>query len=108
MAVVPGPKLDPRPLALFGGGDATRIGGASRLAARRWDFLEATGIFLGSEGTGGASTALGTPRAGDGSRNVRSDIDPLLPRRSRVGLTDPATELPIDDCEPDLRSILFV
>jgi len=30
-----GPKLDPRPFALLGGGDATRMAGASKLAALR-------------------------------------------------------------------------
>lgn len=34
-AMVPGPKLDPRPLAMLGGGDATRVTGPSRLIARR-------------------------------------------------------------------------
>ena len=69
-------------------------------------------IFFGIDGTGGASAALGTARAGEGSLKVRSDIDPLLPRRSREcpggPLADPATELPIDEVEPDLRSILLV
>lgn len=40
--VDPGPKLDPRPLALLGGGDAMRMAGASKLAALRWD-LEGIG-----------------------------------------------------------------
>lgn len=65
-------------------------------------------IFFGIAGTGGASTALGTGRAGEGSRNVLSDIDPLLPLRSKLGRVDPATELPIEDADPDLRSILLV
>jgi len=72
---------------LFGGGDATRIAGASKLAVRRWDWggiaAVACWMFLGITGTGGASIALGTgdDRDGDGSRNVRSDIDPELPLR---------------------------
>lgn len=33
-----GPRLEPRPEALLGGGDATRIGGASILTARLCDF----------------------------------------------------------------------
>lgn len=66
------------------------------------------GIWVGIDGTGGASGALGTPLDGEGSRKVRSDIDPLLPRRSRLGLVDPATELPTDEFEPDLRSIRLV
>lgn len=104
--VVPGPRLDPLPLALFGGGDKTRIGGASILVALRCGFD--CEILFGIAGTGGASGALGTPLDGEGSRNVRSDIDPLLPRRSRGGRDDPATELPTDDVEPDLRIIRFV
>jgi hypothetical protein len=39
---------------------------------------------------------------------VRSDIDPLLPLRSRSGLVGPPTELPIDEVDPDLRIVLFV
>lgn len=64
------------------------------------------------DGTGGASGELGTARAGEGSRKVRSDIDPLLPRRSRAlpcgPLVDPAIELPIDELEPARRSIRLV
>jgi hypothetical protein len=67
--------------------------------------------FFGIAGTGGASAALGTGRAGEGSRNVRSDIDPELPLRSSCDpggpLVDP-TELPIEEVEPLLRSVLFV
>lgn len=102
-------------MALFGGGDATLIGGASRLAARRCDFCGITGacwIFLGMAGTGGASAALGTPREGEGSRNVRSVIEEELPLLSSCGLgcpfVDPATELPTDDVEPLLRIVRFV
>lgn len=107
-----GPKLDPRPLAILGGGDATRGGCVSRLAARRCEFDN--GIFFGSAGTGGASSALGTcgDGCGDGSRNVRSDIEPALPLRSSVDpggpLTDPRVELPTEEVEPALRSIRFV
>lgn len=101
-----GPRLDPRPFVLLGGGDVNRAGGASILAALRCELDCA--IPFGIAGTGGASIALGTPRDGEGSRNVRSDIEPLLGLRSSSGLVDPATELPIDDVEPDLRSILFV
>lgn len=86
--------------------------GGSMLAVRRCAADIVRVIIFGIEGTGGASAALGTPRAGEGSRKVRSDIDPLLPRRSRVWpsgpLVDPAIELPIDELEPALRSILFV
>lgn len=111
-----GPRLDPRPLALFRGGDATLIGGASRLAARRCDFAGIVGaaccIPLGIAGTGGASTALGTGCEGDGSRNVRSDMDEELPLRSSCDpggpLDDPATELPTDDVDPLLRRVRLV
>ena len=69
-------------------------------------------MFFGIAGTGGASGALGTACDGDGSRNVRSVIDPELPFRCNVGLCspciDPATELPIEEVEPDLRRVLFV
>lgn len=106
MLVAPGPRLDPLPLVLFGGGDETRMPGASILVALRCAFD--CEILFGIAGTGGASGALGTPLDGEGSRNVRSDIDPLLPRRSSVGLVAPATELPTDDVEPDLRIIRFV
>jgi len=112
---VAGPKLDPRPLAI-GGGEATRIGRGSTLAALRPDFSgidgEACFMFLGIEGTGGASGALGTgcDRPGEGSRNVRSDNDPELPRRWSCDpdgpFTDPA--LPMEEAEPDLRRVLFV
>lgn len=94
---------------------------ASRLAALRWDFAGIVGavccMFLGIAGTGGASGALGTgcegcDRIGDGSRNVRSVIDPELPLRSSCDpggpLVDPAAELPTDDVDPALRSVRFV
>ena len=106
-------------MARFGVGEATRIGGASRLVARRWDFDGIAGapfgfetMFLGIVGTGGASGALGTAADGDGSRNVRSVIDPELPFRCSAGgrepETDPAVELPNDDADPLLRIVLFV
>ena len=47
---LPGPRLDPLPFEVFGGGDVIRVG-ASRLAVLRWPFE----IFLGIAGTGGAS-----------------------------------------------------
>jgi hypothetical protein len=66
-------------------------------------------------GTGGASEAIGTPRtgerAGEGSRNVLSVIDPELPLRSSGGappLCDPLTELPIEDVDPVLRIVRLV
>lgn len=98
------------------------MAGASRLAALRWDFAGIIGasvccMFLGIAGTGGASGALGTGcdgcvRIGEGSRNVRSVIDPELPLRSSCDpggpLVDPATELPTDDVDPALRSVRLV
>jgi hypothetical protein len=69
--------------------------------------------LLGIAGTGGASEALGTAcdRAGEAARNVRSDIEPELPLRSSWApggpLADPV-ELPTDEFEPALRSVLFV
>lgn len=113
----PGPRLDPRPDAWFGGGDATRF--CSALAALRWD-LEGMGgwpfwsTLLGMAGTGGASVALGTccDRAGEEVRKVRSDIDPELPLLSNWDpggplVVDPV-ELPIEEVDPDLRRVLFV
>jgi hypothetical protein len=109
-AIPVGPKLDPRPVASFSGGDATRNGGASKLAARLCDFAGIGGcIFCGIAGTGGASTALGTvceARFGEGSRKDLSDIEPLLPLRSSCGRAD--AELPIEDVEPALFIVLFV
>lgn len=49
-AVLPGPRLDPLPLATLGGGDVMRMG-ASKLAVLRWLFDR----FRGITGTGGAS-----------------------------------------------------
>ena len=101
-------RLDPRPVALFGGGDATRMAGASILVARRWAL---DGMFFGMAGTGGASGALGTGCSGlfgDGSRNVLSVIDPELPLRCNWGRVDPATELPTEDTEADLFIVRFV
>lgn len=92
---------------MFGGGDATRSPGDSRLAALLCDFV---GIFCGIVGTGGASTALGTgcaARLGEGSRKDLSDIELLLPRRSSWGL-EVDVELPIEDVEPDRLIVLFV
>lgn len=113
--LIVGCKLDPRPLALFSGGDEIRIGGCT-LA----DLLTAPGEpcsikFWGIVGTGGASWALGraVPRPGDGSRKVLSDIDPELKRRSncdefgRPG-TDPAAELVREEVELLRRLVRFV
>jgi hypothetical protein len=80
------------------------------LAGRRWP-LDVDKLF-GSAGTGGASAALGTCRAGDGSRKVRSDMEPLLPLRSREApgglLAGVVVELPTEEVEPALRSIRLV
>lgn len=91
-------------------GDAIRGGGASMLDALR---CEPVRMCCGMAGTGGASTALGTGRLGpgDGSRNVRSDIDPELPLRSSCGVAlrcDPPNELPTDDVDPDRFKVLLV
>lgn len=87
-----------------------RAAGVSKLAVRRWEFE--CGMVFGSAGTGGASTALGTCGDGDVSRKVRSDIELLLPLRSKAApggpLTDPAVELPMEEVEPALRTIRFV
>lgn len=68
-------------------------------------------MCCGMAGTGGASAALGTGRLGpgDGSRNVRSDMDPELPLRSSCGvplLCDP--QLPTEDVDPDRFKVLLV
>lgn len=63
----------------------------------------------GIAGTGGASSAGGLFRAGDASRNVLSDIEPLLNLRCSMleglPLTDPFFELPIEEL---LRTMRFV
>lgn len=118
-AIPIGPRLDPLPLPLFGGGDATRMAGASWLAALRWDLSGIDDwrrcIFLGIIGTGGAFGALGTGAEaldGDGSRNVRSVIEPELPLRTNCDPGGPrpvdATELPTDEVDPALLIVLFV
>jgi hypothetical protein len=85
------------------------------LAARLCDCVgSAGGRFFGIEGTGGTLSKLGRadPRFGDGSRNVRSVIEPELPLRSSWEpggpRTDPETELPIEEFEFVLRIVLFV
>ena len=105
-AILLGPRLDPRPLAT--GGDATRIGGAPKLAARRRAVRGSEGIFFGIAGTGGASTALGTAGEDEESRNVLSVIDPELPLRCSPPDVDPALELPFEEVEPALRRVLLV
>jgi hypothetical protein len=80
-----------------------RIGGASKLAVLRWDdFCGIAGCcerFLGIAGTGGASWGTETDcgRAGDGSRNDRSDIDPDEPLRSSP---DPGRPVAFTAVEP--------
>lgn len=106
-----GPRLEPRPEALSGGGDATRMGGASMLEARRFDcFMDL--MWLGITGTGGASTALGTGEArdGDASRKVRSVMEPELDLRCKVGVCalNPEAALPTDDMDPCRRIVLLV
>jgi len=107
-----GCRLVPRPVVWFGGGDEIRIAGCALDA-----LLPTAGVSIscaGIAGTGGASRALGraTPRFGDGSRNVLSDIEPELSRRSSCGLgrpvTDPATELAREEVEALLRRVRFV
>lgn len=99
VVMTPGPlsKLTPLPPAL-GGGELTRCGG-STLDALRSDL---TGIGggdaypCGTEGTGGGSMARireGVPRAGEGSRNVLSVIEPELFCRCIPGRT---AALPLD------------
>jgi len=103
-------------VAGFGRGDAIRGStGVSMLAARLCDFIgSADGRFLGMAGTGGALSKLGRADAllGDGSRKVRSVIEPELPLRSSSApggpLVDPETELPIEEFELVLRIVLFV
>lgn len=95
----------------LGGGDATRIGGGSTLAALLCDFATS---FFGIEGTGGASATLGTgsPLFGDGVRKDLSVIELTLPRRSRADegrpCTDPATTLPMEEFEFVLRIVRLV
>ena len=103
-----GCRLLPLPLVSLGAGDVIRAGGASMLAVRRWD---PDCMLCGIVGTGGASTALGTGLPGEGSRNVRSDMDPELNLRSICGvpaLCDPLIELPTEDVEAVLFKVRFV
>jgi hypothetical protein len=109
-------RLDPLPVAGLGWGDVTRCStSVSMLAARLCDFVgSAGGRFFGMAGTGGATPKPGRADAlfGDGSRNVRSVIEPELPLRSSWDpggpCTDPDTELPIEEFELVLRIVLFV
>ena len=110
-----GSKLDPRPDTRFGGGEATRVTGVSTLVARLCGVVGGIEVmFFGIAGTGGALSMFGRagPLLGDGSRNVRSVIDPELPRRSSWvpggPRSDPVTELPIEEFELVLRIVLFV
>lgn len=109
-----GPRLDPRPPGLVGGGDAILNPGVSILADLREDLPPALFIFCGMAGTGGASYALGTGEDldGDGSRKVRSVIEPELPLLTKVEpggpRTEPPTELPAEEVEPFLRIVLLV
>lgn len=111
--VADGPRLEPLPPALFGGGDAILNPGASILADLR-DFPPALLMFCGMAGTGGASYALGTGDDLDGedSRKVRSVIEPELPLRTRAApggpRTEPPKELPAEEVEPFLRIVLLV
>lgn len=65
-------------------------------------------------GTGGTLSKLGRadPLLGDGSRKVRSVIEPELPLRSSWApggpLVDPEIELPIEEFELVLRIVLLV
>lgn len=112
--VADGPRLEPRPPGLVGGGDAILNPVASILADLRDDLPPAVFIFFGIAGTGGASCALGTGEDldGDGSRKVRSVIEPELPLLTRADpggpRTEPPTELPAEEVEPFLRIVLFV
>jgi hypothetical protein len=108
-----GCRLIPRPVVWFGGGDEIRIPGCALAALLRTAAVSIS--CAGIAGTGGASRALGraTPRFGDGSRNVLSDIELELSRRSSCGLgrpvtEDPATELEREEVEALLRSVRFV
>lgn len=91
----------PPPLAT---GEPPRYAG-SKLEARRCRALSA-GTFRGSFGTGGASWSMGLLRAGEGSRKVRSVMEPELEWRRNVGACC-WLALPCDECEP-LRAIRFV
>jgi hypothetical protein len=96
-----------------------RIAGASRLDALREDLAAKRDwlcwIFAGIVGTGGAFAALGTggeALEGDGSRKVRSLIDPELTRRTNCDPGGPHpvpdTELAADEFELALFNVLFV
>lgn len=110
--IAPGPRSRLAPLApvFLGGGELIRRGG-STLAGRRMDLTGKGGgeaYLLGTDGTGGATSALlrdGGRRFGDGSRNVRSVMEPPLFCRCRPGR--PAA-LPMEELEACLCSMRLV
>ena len=106
-------KLTPRPVLLFGGGDMMRMGG-SRLAVLRCDCCGVDVCFLyvfGRAGTGGGSSANPLDKGrpfGEGSRNVLSVIDPLLPCLCRLGRRPVGVALPFEENEFCRAMVLFV
>jgi hypothetical protein len=109
--LIVGCRLSPLPVPGFTGGDETRVGAGWTLDGLLTGVGDARSIrFSGIVGTGGASDALGraTPLAGDGSRNVLSDIELELRRRSNWEDARAGTELALEDPEFSLRIVRFV
>lgn len=109
--LVVGCRLYPLPVPGFTGGDETRVGAGWTLDGLLTGVGDARSIrFSGIVGTGGASGALGraTPLAGDGSRNVLSDIELELRRLSNWEDARAGTELALEEPEFSLRIVRFV
>jgi hypothetical protein len=116
-----GCKLDPLPVAVFGGGDASRaVVGGCVLADRLCPCAELTLKDSGMLGTGGASSALcrGLPSAlgaGLGVRNVRCVIELELSLRSSMEegrpfrfVVEPSWELAQEEFDADRRMVRLV
>lgn len=109
--LIVGCRLSPLPVPGFTGGDETRVGAGWTLDGLLTGVGDARSIrFCGIVGTGGASGALGraAPLAGEGSRNVLSDIELELRRRSNCGDDRAGTELALEEPEFVLRIVRFV
>ena len=106
--ITPGPRsrLTPRPPGILGGGELKRSGG-STLAGRRFDLVGTGGgdaYSFGRVGNGGGVSFCildGGRRLGDGSRKVRSVMEPELFCLCRLPGRRPLPwALPLDEVDP--------